>query len=83
MLTANWDAKNDILYVNFEDTGNSYGDEIESGLIQLYDMDSLALTGVTIFDFRKKRKNKNLPDRKLLGGMDPESIIPLLENFSH
>lgn len=83
MLTANWDAKNDILYVNFEDTGNSYGNEIESGLIQLYDMDSLALTGITIFDFRKKRKNKNLPDRKLLGGMDPESIIPLLENFSY
>lgn len=56
MLTANWDAKNDILYVNFEDTGNSYGNEIESGLIQLYDMDSLALTGITIFDFRKKEK---------------------------
>ena len=54
MVTAKLDEKNDILYVNFSDTKNSYGNEIDNGLVCLYDMFDNSLTGITVFDFSKK-----------------------------
>ena len=54
MLNLNLDIKNDILYIRFVDTSNSYGEEIENGLVVLRDMANDNITGITIFDFVKK-----------------------------
>lgn len=60
MLTVNHDQKNDVLYIGLGDRSNSYGDEISSGIIALYDMDTEELTGITILDFQEKYKSHQL-----------------------
>lgn len=60
MLAINHDRKNDVLYIGIGDRSNSYGDEISSGIILLYDIDTEELTGVTILDFLQKYKSKKL-----------------------
>lgn len=54
MLIANLDEKNDILYVKFDSTKNSYGDEIQDGVVYLHDIINDNITGITIFDFLKR-----------------------------
>lgn len=60
MLTVNHDQKNDVLYIGLGDRSNSYGDEIFSGIIALFDMDTEELTGITILDFQEKYKSHQL-----------------------
>lgn len=84
MLTANLDRKNDILYVNFSDTKNSYGDEIDNGLVCLYDMFDNNLTGVTVFDFMKRYNSGVSPLKKPINGLDFEKqVLPVVKSKYH
>ena len=60
MLNLNLDKRNDILYLGISDTRNSYGDEICNGLVILHDLQSDAITGITIFDFSKRCQDGSL-----------------------
>lgn len=60
MLSLNLDKRNDILYLGLSDTGNSYGEEINPGVVILHDIDSDDITGITIFDFYKRYKSGTL-----------------------
>lgn len=54
-LKYSYDAAFDVLHVSFgKDGHNSYGDDSERGLIFLRDIDSDALTGLTVMNFLRK-----------------------------
>jgi uncharacterized protein YuzE len=60
-----YDKKFDVLYYNMEDTGNSYGDEIDNNIVILRDIETDRITGVTIIGFDEffimnKEKRKEL-----------------------
>jgi len=64
MLSLNLDKKNDILYISFSDTNNSFGKEISNGFVVLHDLFTGEITGITIFDFLKRYSEgtlNNLP----------------------
>lgn len=65
MIKLNLDQKNDVLYVAFSDMKKSYGDEIQNGVVVFYDIDDDSVTGVTIFDFMERYKNKRLEELKI------------------
>jgi len=52
-MKIDYDNQFDILYCSISDTSNSYGDEIDSNLVVLRDMDTNEVTGVTIMAFEK------------------------------
>lgn len=47
-----YDKANDVLYVTFSPNSDSYGDET-GGVVLLRDMDTDAITGLTIFSPKK------------------------------
>lgn len=56
--TADYDEKNDILFVHLSpDNSNSYGEEIDKNIIIMRDMDSDEITGVMLYGFNKYIKN--------------------------
>ncbi|CDA90810.1 hypothetical conserved protein [Firmicutes bacterium CAG:238] len=65
MLNLDWDKRYDILYIRISDTSNSYGDEVENGLVILRDMEDETITGVTIFDFVKRYNAGTLESLKI------------------
>lgn len=50
---VDYDHKYDVLYCRIDDTSNSYGDEIDSNIILLKDMDTEEITGITVLDFKR------------------------------
>ena len=60
-----YDERYDVLYCNFSDTSNSDGDEIDSNLILLKDIDTDEVTGVTIYGFNQFFKNDSNKRRAL------------------
>lgn len=58
-------------------TDNSYGDEINSNIVILRDMDSDEVTGVTIIGFKKYFKNDEIQVNKLSKIININSIIDL------
>ena len=60
IFNFNYDDKNDVLYVRCSESGNSYGEEDDTGKVTFYNMDTDIITGTTIFDFMKKLKSGNL-----------------------
>ena len=54
-ITHNYDDRHDVLYIGVADRTNSYGDELPDGTIVLRDADTNAVTGFTIFDFKKSQ----------------------------
>ena len=82
MLNLSFDAKNDILYIKINDMHNSYGDEIENGLVVFYDMDDESITGVTIFDFIKRLNEGKMKHLKLPCSIDIEKdVLPEVEKI--
>lgn len=55
----NYDINNDILYLNFGNSVSSYGDEVEEGLIIRKNILNDEITGVTILDYKKRKKDRN------------------------
>ena len=51
-MKVDYDNQFDILYCSIGDTSNSYGDEIDSNLVVLRDMDTNEITGATIMAFK-------------------------------
>lgn len=63
--TADYDEKNDILFVHLSpDNSNSYGEEIDKNIIIMRDMDSDEITGVMLYGFNKYVKND--PEKQAL-----------------
>ena len=56
MYNLDYDDDHDIMYIKFKDMGNSYGDEIENGVVVSKDMKSDEITGIMLFDFDKRYK---------------------------
>lgn len=65
MLSINLDKKNDVLYITTDDMRESYGDEIENGLVVFRDLSTEQITGVTVFDFLKKYQKNEIDSIKL------------------
>lgn len=57
--------KNDVLYIATDDMRESYGDEIENGLVVFRDLSTERITGVTVFDFLKKYQKNEIDSIKL------------------
>lgn len=61
MLNFNYDNKYDVLNIGIGDSRNSIVCEEYSGLAVVRDRTSKSITGLTIFDFLRKYKEKSLP----------------------
>lgn len=57
----NYDSKFDVLYISFCDSGNSYGDDEQPGIIYRRDVDTDEITGYTITHFKEMYANGCLP----------------------
>ena len=55
-----YDSLNDILYISFASTANSYGDESIDGIVILKDIDTDEITGLTVFSPSAKAKQRRL-----------------------
>lgn len=74
MLKINYDKKFDILYISIGTPIPSYGDEEIPGLVVLKSIETGELTGITIFDFKKKVEDKTINEIKMPIEIDVESI---------
>lgn len=74
MLKINYDTKFDILYISIGNPPFSYGDESIPGLVILKSIETDELTGITIFDFKKKVNNKTIDDIEIPITIDINSI---------
>jgi len=61
MLNLSYDEQFDILYVNIDASSSSYGDEDVEGIVVFRDLFTEDITGMTIFGFKEKQKNRTLP----------------------
>ncbi|HWS31064.1 MAG TPA: DUF2283 domain-containing protein [Clostridia bacterium] len=66
MVKIKYDEQYDILYVALSDMGTSYGNEDPDGVVVHRDMRTKEVTGVTIFEFRKR----------VMGQVDWPIILP-------
>ena len=60
MLSLNYDKKHDVLYISIGAPKPSYGDEEKSGVVILRDINTDEITGITIFDFKKRLESNSL-----------------------
>ena len=51
--TIDYDKKFDVLYCKIANTDNSYGDEIDSNIVLLRDIETDTVTGITIMGYKK------------------------------
>lgn len=56
-MKLSYDRKTDVMYINVGNTSNSYGREDNDGIVYFYDTETEEFTGLTIFDYREKRKS--------------------------
>lgn len=56
-----YDAKYDVMYISFRDSGNSYGDDALPGIILRRDIDTDEITGYTITRFKEMYIKQQLP----------------------
>jgi len=81
ILSQNYDAAHDVLYLGFADRQNSYGDEVCDDVIVLKDADTEAITGVTILDFLRHYRNDTLCNLPVLNEINFErDVIPQIQN---
>lgn len=66
-ISLNYDRKFDILYARRFDYTPSYGDDNEDGIVTYYSIETDAVTGMAIFDVKKK----------LQRGEIQESLLPI------
>ncbi len=65
MLSLNYDKKFDVLYISIGEPKPSYGDESIDGIVILHSIANDDVTGVTIFDFKKRLNENSLKDLNL------------------
>lgn len=51
--TIDYDKKYDVLYCKIANTDNFYGDEIDSNIVVLRDIETDTVTGITIMGYKK------------------------------
>lgn len=73
MLKYNYDKENDLLYIRYADSGPSYGEEDDNGIVTFFDMSSDKITGATIFDFKEKLKSGFFKTAKLPLRIKPDN----------
>lgn len=54
-----YDETNDILYVTWANTDNSFGEEDPDNIIILKDLKTEEITGVTVLNLKKMLEEKN------------------------
>ena len=57
-LTANYDKEFDILYVRRSPYPASYGDEDDNGVVTLRSIVDDSISGMIIYDFKKRLENE-------------------------
>lgn len=60
MSTFNYDITYDTLYISFADRSNSYGVDVGNGWVVTKDIETEEITGITIFDAKKKYQASKL-----------------------
>lgn len=75
MLKINYDKKFDVLYVTIGEPKPSYGDEETPGLVILKDINTDEITGVTIFDFKKRLENNMIDELNIPIKLDIDHCI--------
>jgi uncharacterized protein YuzE len=75
MLKINYDNEFDIMYISLGDPKPSYGEEEIPGLILLKDINTDEITGITIFDFKKRLEEDSLRNLDLPIKIDFEQQI--------
>jgi hypothetical protein len=73
MLNLNYDRQHDILYARKPYSGPVYGEEDNNGVITYFNMESDAVTGMAIYNFKQRVEN---------GQLDAEDL-PIEINFFH
>lgn len=63
-MVIDFDAKNDVLYIVLTPSHLSYGED-RDGVVIMRDVDTDEITGLTIFDFKRKYNNNSLSDELL------------------
>ena len=53
-LFGSYDTKYDILYLYYKGKSYCYGDEVQDGLVVLKSMETDAIVGFLIYDFKEK-----------------------------
>lgn len=82
-MKINYDRRFDTLYVTMSNNLNSYGDDTLGNVIVMRDMDTDAVTGITILSFLKKYKSGCLPELPPDIGLSIESdILPNLPGIT-
>ena len=82
-MKIDYDRRFDTLYVAVSSNLNSYGDDSSNGVVIMRDMDTDAVTGITILSFLKKYKSGCLPELPPDIGLSIESdILPNLPGIT-
>lgn len=59
MKIFDYDKVNDILYLTFGNTDNSFGEEDPDNIIILKDLETEEITGVTVLNLKKMMKGED------------------------
>ena len=73
LLTANYDKEFDILYVRLTPYPASYGDEDDNGVVTLRSIADDSISGMIIYDFKKRLENGEIRSLDLPLGIDLRS----------
>lgn len=60
-ISYNYDKKFDILYARLPFSGHSYGEESNNGIVTFHNIQTDAVTGVAIYDFKKRLERGGIP----------------------
>lgn len=75
----NYNEKYDILYIRFMEDDESYGKEIDDGIVLNYNFNTNQLTGIDIWDFKQRIKGKENIDLPV--SLNLQSIYECLGNI--
>lgn len=82
-MKIDYDRRFDTLYAAVSSNLNSYGDDSSNGVVIMRNMDTDAVTGITILSFLKKYKSGCLPELPPDIGLSIESdILPNLPGIT-
>ena len=74
VLNLNYDSKFDILYARMSEYSPSYGDE-EDGIVTYFSIETDEITGMAIFNAKKKILNGDIDENMLPIPIDLGAIV--------
>lgn len=74
-ISLNYDRKFDILYARRFDYTPSYGDDNENGIVTYYSIETDVVTGMAIFDIKKRLQLGEIKENSLPIPIDLYSTI--------